>query len=247
MYWMTGATYCLRRNFCVTWIPSGITLSHYWETVCVPARKTYFKRDIVQSLHHCIKDFLTTDLVANFPSSKVGLRCSSRRSSHGNDTWWHTAFLSVLEFLFKASALEVPKKNVDPKVVSQVFEPWFVALKNNILGSRYTWRHHTFHQELMKCQFVRNPIGTSYADQSLSPFARRLKASKTTCAWTRLIFVYGLGVLVGWLVMKNAYLGFQVYLMAWYCWWFRNPVSSPVNNISLFIGFYKDPYFWWFF
>lgn len=146
-------------------------------------------------------------LIANFPSSKVGLRCSSRRSSHRNDAWWHMAFLSVLEFLFKASALE------DPKVVSQVFEPWFVALKNNILGSRYTWRHHTFHQKLIKCQFVRNPIGTSYADHSLSPFAHRLKASKTTCAWTRLIWVHGLGVLVGWLVMKNAYLGFQVYLM----------------------------------
>jgi len=32
------------------------------------------------------------------------------------------------------------------------------------LDSRYTWRHHTFHQNFMKCQFVQHPIGTSYTD-----------------------------------------------------------------------------------
>lgn len=147
------------------------------------------QRNTWSGLYHCLTDILTTDL-ANFPPSKVGVRCSSRRSSHGNDTWWHMAFLSVLEFLLR-----------------------FVALKNNILGSRSAWRHHTFHQKFMKCQFVRNPTGTSYADESLSPFAHRLKASKTTCAWTRRIFRPRAAVLVGWLVMKNAYLGFQVYLM----------------------------------
>lgn len=99
-------------------------------------------------------------------------------------------------FCLRLRPLRFPQKNVDPKVASQVFKPWFLVLKNNIVDSSKVWivylkASHLWSKKIMKCQFVKYPIGTSFTDHFHChhlPVVSRLQKLR---AHQRLIFVTG--------------------------------------------------------